>query len=147
MLMPLRFSEELFQPAAKALGHINYLIVNTVYLIAFMSVALLSLRQFGATGLALAWVVGFPLAYIIVLSRYSKLFQFPLGTFVRSVGKIVSCGAIMVATVFLLKLYLTEINLINLFLLVGAGSVSYIISLLVLDRRTLVELKQAISSR
>lgn len=147
MLMPLRFSEELFQPAAKALGHINYLIVNTLYLIVFMAVALLSLHQFGATGLALAWVVGFPLAYIIVLSRYSKLFQFPLGAFVRSVGKIISCGAVMVATVFLLKLYLTEINLINLFLLVGAGSVSYIISLLVLDRRTLVELKQAISSR
>lgn len=147
MLMPLRFSEELFQPAAKALGHINYLIVNTFYMITFMSVALLSLHHLGATGLALAWVIGFPLAYFIVLFRYSKLFQFPLWVFIKSISKIVGCGCVMVAMVSLLKLYLTEINLLNLIMLVLAGGISYIISLLVVDRPSLVELKQAISSR
>jgi len=147
MLMPLRFSEELFQPAAKALGHINYLIVNTFYMIVFMSVALLSLHQFGATGLALAWVVGFPLAYLIVLFRYSKLFQFPLGIFVRSISKIIVSGIAMVAAVSLLKLYLTDVNLLNMFLLIIAGGISYVAGLLLLDRTTLVELKQAMSSR
>lgn len=147
MLMPLRFSEELFQPAAKALGYIRSLIINTLCMIAFMSVALFSLQKFGATGLALAWVVGFPLAYAIVLFRYSKLFQFPLVTFIRSISKIVLCAGVMVAVVFALKLYLSEVNFLNLFLLVLAGGASYVSGLLIIERRTLAELKQAISSR
>lgn len=147
MLMPLRFSEELFQPAAKALGHIKYLIINTLYMIAFMSIALFSLSQFGATGLALAWVVGFPVAYVIVLYRYSRLFNFSLRRFVSGIAKIALSAAIMVGTVYWLKHYLVDVNVTNLLLLIAAGGTSYAVALLLFERSTLKELRQAISSR
>ncbi|MEH8021003.1 oligosaccharide flippase family protein [Rheinheimera metallidurans] len=147
ILMPLRFSEELFQPAAKALGYIKYLIINTLYMAAFVSVALFALSKFGATGLALAWLVGFPLAYAIVLYRYSKLFNFSMLIFLKSISKIMFCGVIMVAIVWSLKLYLTEVNVTNLLLLIAAGTLSYALGLLLLERRTIRELQQAISSR
>lgn len=147
MLMPLRFSEELFQPAAKALGKVSYLIINTLIMIVIMAVALFSTAQLGATGLAMAWLFGFPLAYGIVLVRYSKLFNFALGKFIASISKIVLSAAIMVASVLAAKHYLAKASLPNLLLLVLLGAASYLIALFVIERKTLKELKQALSTR
>jgi O-antigen/teichoic acid export membrane protein len=147
ILMPLRFSEELFQPAAKALGHIKYLIINTLYMIGFMSISLLMLSRFGATGLALAWLCGFPAAYAILLYRYSRLFNFPVLALIRSVAKIVLCAATMVGCVSLLKLYLPQLSVSNLLMLVSTGVISYALMLLIFERKALLELRQALSSR
>jgi O-antigen/teichoic acid export membrane protein len=147
ILMPLRFSEELFQPAAKAQGHIKYLIINTIYMIAFMAIALFAFSRFGATGLAVAWLCGFPLAYLLVLKRYSRLFKFSVLALLQSIGKIVLCAGIMVGVVSALKLYLQQIDITNLLLLISAGAISYVLGLLLLEQRAVRELRQALSSR
>lgn len=147
MLMPLRFSEELFHPAAKALGQIKHLIINTVYMIGFMSIALLLLSRFGATGLALAWLCGFPAAYALLLYRYSRLLSFPVWVFIRSISKIVLSAAFMVGIVSLLKLYLQHVNVTNLLILIASGAISYALMMLLIERRALLELRQALSSR
>ncbi|MDP5148795.1 oligosaccharide flippase family protein [Rheinheimera baltica] len=147
VLMPLRFSDELFQPAAKALDKVSYLITNTLIMIAIIALALFITADLGATGLAMAWLLGFPLIYIIVLIRYSRLFNFQLGTFLYSISKIVLSAALMVISVIATKQLLGTPSILNLLLLISVGGVSYLLALFVVERKTLKELKQAISTR
>lgn len=146
-IMPLRFSEELFNPAIKSQQKASHLLMNALLMLVILLVSILLFVGQGAVGLALAWATGFPLAYIFVLSRNCRLFNIKLwDLFCHFIGPITS-GVLMIIAVFGLKFWLIEVNVLNLMLQILIGGLTFSTSLWVIDKSSLNEIKQLLKSK
>lgn len=139
-IMPLRFSEELFNPAFKSQQKIKHLILNVCIMTAFLAGSILVGAQYGAIGLASAWACGFPLAYVWVVSRNSLELNIHYTRIVRLFVSPVLAGVAMLITVFVFKYYLVDINLLSLTLQALLGALSFIAVLYLADKKSLQEL-------
>ena len=147
VVMPLRFSEELFNPALKSIGAVGHMIKNVVITMTVLLVALYFTIEYKATGLALAWGIAFPLSYCIVLFRNSRKLQFELSALIRNFVRIGGCGAVMVASVYATKYYLPDETVVNLVTYIVVGGISYFLSASVLYRTGVDELKKLIKRK
>lgn len=143
-IMPLRFSEELFNPAIKSQQNASHLLMNALLMLVILLVSILFFVGQGAVGLALAWATGFPLAYIFVLKRNCRLFNIKLWDLCRHfIGPIIS-GVLMIISVFGVKYWLIEINVLNLMLQILIGGLTFSLSLWLMDKSSLNELKHLV---
>ncbi|AWL11657.1 Succinoglycan biosynthesis transport protein ExoT [Saliniradius amylolyticus] len=145
LIMPLRFSEELFHPAIKALGKGGVLLNNTLLSIAVMSVAIVIGSHYGAPGLAGAWLLGFPVVYFMLLRRYTHYLQFSAMGLMRSVLPFVLAGGLMLLLVHIAKIWLVKVTIINLTCLVMLGAVTYLGVLWLFCKDRLLESKRLLS--
>ncbi len=141
LIMPLRFCEELFGPALKSQRKVGHMIKNIWIMILIMMSSILFGIQYGAIGLAGAWAIGFPLAFIIVVKRNSRLFNISPW----EIGKLFVApslaGFAMLVSVFGLKQLLTETSLINLLCQIGIGGCVFLFALYIFDKKALWEIK------
>ena len=141
LIMPLRFSEELFVPALKSLGKVSHMVKNILILIAIMLGCILYSVQYGAIGLAFAWAIGFPLGFIIVLKRNSRILNIKLS----SIGKLFIAptlsGLGMILSVFAVKYLAISGELINIASQMLIGGFTYLILLYILEKNSILEMK------
>ncbi|WP_137673921.1 oligosaccharide flippase family protein [Agarivorans sp. Toyoura001] len=140
MIMPLRFSEELFTPALKSLKKVNHTLINISFMLVIMFISIIVAANHGAIGLALAWLGGFPLAYLIVAWRNSRIFATPLSRFLKLLVAPMISGACMFAVVFVSKSMLDTSVLLKLTIQIGLGGITYLGLMLLLDRASIEEI-------
>lgn len=146
-IMPLRFSEELFNPAIKSQQKARHLLINALIMLALLLISILFFVGQGAVGLALAWACGFPLAYIIVVSRNCRLFKIKLmSLFGVFIAPLIS-GLIMVSAIFGLKYWLVEANLQNLLMQIVVGGAIFCSTLLLIDKSAFREIKHLMQNK
>lgn len=139
--IPLKLILELVGPVFKAIGDVNTLITNTFINIAIMLPSFVIGSFWGPVGLALSWLIGFSLVFVIVSNRICTRLNISTASFYLSLAFVMTSGIIMLVSV----LFTTELleNHINLLLLLACqiivGAIAYLISLLLLDKKVLQE--------
>ncbi|GGW86991.1 lipopolysaccharide biosynthesis protein [Alteromonas halophila] len=139
-MMPLRFSDELFFPALKSQRKVGHLIVNTLIATTALTISLLLLVGYGALGLALAWLVSFPCVYTINVTRNCNALNVSLKAVGVCLIKPIVCGGVMVATIFSMKLVIGNVSICNMFLQIGIGALTYVLTSFLFNRKSLKEL-------
>lgn len=140
MVMPLRFSDELFYPALKSQRRVKHMITNVLFNITALSIGLFSFIHMGALGIAVAWAVSFPIAYMIVLIRNCKALSVSVSSMLKILYPLLGTGLIMVGAVFGYKTYFPEVTLFNLMIQVVIGAVTYVAALYVIKKTFFREL-------
>ncbi|MPW31650.1 oligosaccharide flippase family protein [Agarivorans sp. B2Z047] len=139
MIMPLRFSEELFNPALKSLKKVNHMLVNLCFMVVIMFISIMIAARYGATGLALAWLCGFPIAYLIVAWRNSQTLNTQFSQFVKLLLAPMLSGAAMFAVVYGAKSFIEADIVVALLLQIILGGITYLGLMLLLDRASIKE--------
>ena len=129
LVMPLRFCDELFVPALKSQRKVKHMMINLWIMIVIMLVSIFLGIEYGAAGLALAWALGFPIAFIIVVYRNTQLFNIKFSAVARLFIAPCFSGLLMLLAVFISKNYLYDVSVLNLALqiLIGGGMFSIIL--------------------
>ncbi len=148
-VFPLRAINTLFPPVLNALGNASIPLKNTVIAIFIMIPGFIIGVQWGIMGLSLAWLIGFPLFFLVSVRRSIK----PLGLdFNQILWELRAAGfatTVMVITVLLVETILRggieEITL--LILLIIIGSVSYVASLYLAFRPVYCEIRSLMKTR
>ena len=141
LVMPLRFCDELFMPALKSQRKINHMIINTLIMLIIMFFVIMVGVNHGAVGLASAWALGFPVAFIIVLKRNSKLFKIKLTTLGKLFIAPTISGLGMLSSVLAVKYLSIDGELINLIIQMVVGGCVYLILLYILEKKSILEIK------
>ena len=147
MVMPLRFCEELFNPALKSQRKVKHMIINIWIMMVIMSVAIFLGIKYGAIGLAFAWAVGFPIAFLWVVKRNSLLFNIPLSKVARLFVAPCIAGALMLVAVILAKQVLIEVSVVNLLAQILLGGVVFLLALFTMDKAAILEVKVLITKK
>ncbi|SEL70754.1 Membrane protein involved in the export of O-antigen and teichoic acid [Colwellia chukchiensis] len=139
-VMPLRFSEELFNPALKSQRKVKHMLHNVSIMSVVMLISIVLAAPYGAVGLAAAWACGFPIAYGVVACRNANLLNIKYRNIAKLFLAPVAAGIIMLIVVFTLKQYTGEIAVLNLLIQIAAGGVAFISALYLFDKKLIVEL-------
>lgn len=140
LVMPLRFSEELFNPALKSQRKVKHMLRNVIILLVVMLISIIIGLPYGAVGLASAWACGFPLAYILVARRNAKLLNIEYKNIVKLFVAPGIAGVAMLLCLFAIKQMLTDISIVNLLAQIFIGGVVFITSLYLVDKKSMGEL-------
>lgn len=141
MVMPLRFCEELFNPALKSQRKVKHMMINIWIMMVIMSVAIFLGVKYGAVGLALAWAGGFPIAFLWVVKRNSQLFNISLSKVARLFVAPGIAGGLMLLSVYLSKLIMIEVSILNMLGQMVLGGFVFSITLLLIDKPAILEVK------
>ncbi|WP_427978832.1 oligosaccharide flippase family protein [Agarivorans sp.] len=139
IIMPLRFSEELFGPALKSLRRVKHMLINLCIMIFIMFISIHIGARFGATGLAFAWLSGYPLGYVIVAWRNSRILNTPFNLLIKCFIPPMLAGAGMLAMVYLIKLISLQSLALNLIVQIAVGGLSYLMLINMLDKNSVKE--------
>ncbi len=139
IIMPLRFSEELFGPALKSLRRVKHMLINLCIMIAVMFISINIGARFGATGLAYAWLCGYPLGYLLVAWRNSLILSTPFNLLIKCFMPPMLAGVGMLGTVYLIKLVGLQSLALNLMVQIAAGGLSYLMLINMLDKHSVKE--------
>lgn len=141
LVMPLRFCEELFGPALKSQRKVRHMLINICIMIVIMSMSILLGIQYGAIGLAGAWAGGFPIAFFFVVKRNSQLFNINPWDIAKLFVSPGIAGIVMLICVFVAKQFFDAISVVNLLSQIAIGGFIFLVSLYLIDKKTIVELK------
>lgn len=102
LAMPLYAIANLFGPAVNALGHPRVQLGNALIGLAVMPAAFWIGSGHGATGLAGAWALAYPLLFVASASRSLRVIHAPPAALGRSIAPAILAATVMAAVVFTL---------------------------------------------
>jgi len=140
LVMPLRFSEELFNPALKSQRKVKHMFGNVLIMSMVMLVSIFLGLSYGAIGLAYAWAGGFPLAFILVSRRNAKLLNIEYKNIAKLFIAPGVAGIAMLLCVFITKQLLIDISMVNLLAQILIGGVAFISVLYSIDKKSMDDL-------
>jgi len=149
LVMPLRFVGTFFAPIVSGMGRPDVHAGNMVIAIIIMPVAFLIGCRWGLIGLCFAWVVAFPVFFLISAGRVLKLLKLPLRVFLKEFYLPVGASISMAISLFLLKRTgIMELPVVlSIIILCCSGAVVYSAVVLAIDRGVVSEMKLLFSTK
>jgi O-antigen/teichoic acid export membrane protein len=141
LVMPLRFCAELFNPALKSQRRVAEMIGNSLIATGVMLFAIAVGVRFGATGMALSWLLGYPIAFALIIRRNSRFLQFPALQLTGMAVPPVTCGFLMLLFVYGIAQLSFLSNPLLLGLQLVGGASTYCASLYLIDKNSILELQ------
>ena len=149
LIMPLRFISTFFAPVVSAVGRPDIYAGNMIIAILIMPMAFIVGSNWGILGLCLAWVVAFPIFFLISAARILKILKLPLRVFLKEFYLPAGASACMVISLFLIKH--TRIMgfpvLLSTIILCCTGAIVYSTVVLAMDRGAVSEMKLLFSAK
>ncbi len=143
LIMPLRASEELFSPALKATGKAGVLLANTTIIFFVMLVAILVGVRYGIEGLAMAWVCGFPIAFLLIVNRILRVLDISFIDYMRAIRAPFIIGLIMYGSVEFVEVILSGFSpLVVLLVSIIVGAMVYVFTSWIFNKSTFQEVIQ-----
>ena len=139
LAMPLRFSEELFNPALKSQKKVKHMLINVVIMMIIMLISIRIGSAYGAVGLASAWALGFPAAYILVARRNIRELKIPPKKLFSIFFAPLISGIAMLSSVFFSKELFSDVTVLNLICQISTGAVFFTTTMFFLNKNTLIE--------
>lgn len=143
LIMPLSMLSPFFNAAFQGIGHAGVVFKNVLTATVVMVAAYLVGVRWGLTGLSLAWVIGFPLAFLLNLRRMLPLVGLTFAAFWRAVAPSMLSAAVMLGVITQARALLTG-TLQPLFLmlaLIALGGISYAAMTLAFNRGAIASLR------
>ncbi len=141
LVIPLRMTSTLLTPALQGYGRVDLGFVMTMRFTVVMIAAFLVGSQWGIVGVALAWVLAWPVVYLVNLGRTLPVIGLQRRHLVRALGPSWGAGACMAVAVIGVDRILgaTLAGPMGLVTLIGVGVVAYTGASLALNRPGLLE--------
>lgn len=141
--IPLRMVSNLISPAALGAGRADIAFNNGLVAFALMPAAFVVGSYWGLFGVSLAWVLVFPLVFLLNLSRVTKILEVTSVDVFRSMQLPFCGGILMYGGVYLVRTVLIgNQNIPKMLILVGCGTIVYIAMTLIFNRRGLQEVRE-----
>ncbi|NQZ22426.1 MAG: oligosaccharide flippase family protein [Colwellia sp.] len=142
LVIPLRFSAEVYSACIKGLGLGKLMLKNSLINLTVMLPSIIIGMNFGASGLATAWLAGYSIAYIIVLNRYKVALKSSFSDLVSPLKvPLIACSG-MYAIVILCKFALIDFNaLFTLLVVIITASIYYSLAIFLFDKPAINEIK------
>lgn len=134
LVMPLRVLGPILHASLQSVGKANVSFKNTYTTAIAMCIAFIVGCQFGLTGLAVAWVVAFPLSFILTIFRAAPHLGLTLAGMLLALYRPMLVSGIMYGAVAGVRQSVTLPALHSLLILIAVGVVTYVIFSLVLNR-------------
>jgi teichuronic acid exporter len=146
LIMPLRMVATLLPPVLWGIGRPGVSATNVLIAAAIMPWACLIGAQWGAMGMALAWLAAYPVVFAITLRRAGEVLGLGTPDFRRAM-QAPALASLAMAAVVIGTRYLVPDHAgaaARLLVLVPAGAVTYLVALLSLERGALQETMQLV---
>ena len=136
-VIPLRIMTSTLSTALIAAGHVNDDLKNTLMAAVLLIPGLYAGAHFGGmTGLALAWLVCYPLFSLILIRRAATRFGMTMASILHQLLHPVVSGTLMLATIATVRAVLTIQSPAVMLLCIGlTGAATYILTLWSFDRQ------------
>lgn len=146
VVLPLRLLSVLLSSVTQGMGHAGLDLHNSITGIFVLPCCFVVGAQFGATGLALAWLVGLPILVTLNLRRSRSVLGISVGSALRALSKPVALSAAMAACVTVTGTLCSSHwgNWPTLLASAAAGAVSYLGLFWLVDRESVRQLLQLI---
>lgn len=142
LVIPLRFSAEVYSACLKGLGYAKTMLNNSLLSLLIMTPAISIGMFYGSVGLASAWLLGYLLVYIILVHRYKKVLSLDYLTFIKPLILPLAACSSMYALVELVKYLASDFSLmLSLLLATAVSSIYYCLFILFFNKNILIELK------
>jgi O-antigen/teichoic acid export membrane protein len=142
LVIPLRFSTEIYSACVKGLGKGKSMISNSLITISIMTPAISIGMFYGPTGLASAWLIGYSLTYLILISRYKKLLQLHTANILTPLTLPIILCTLMYGEIEIIKyLMLGSSSIVVLITSVVAAITFYMSFLFIFDKKSILEIK------
>jgi O-antigen/teichoic acid export membrane protein len=148
LVLPLKAVAAIFSPAVCGIGRPDIDVWNMTLALILMTVALLVGVQYGVTGICLAWVIAYPVAFLAMAWRSGRALSTSIADFLSRCAFPAVSSALMALFVAGLRVALTPLGVsaLRLGLLIAAGAAAYGASVLLFQRSTLRELIAVVRS-
>ena len=141
LVMPVRAIANLLPPLLWGVGRPDVSATNFLIAAVCMPIAFYIGAQHGPNGLAMAWVIGYPLVALICIFRACRVINLGFGRFLGAMVKPALASTVMYGCVLLTKSGFLVLpgQLLELAQLVIVGALAYMATMLVLSREGLEE--------
>jgi O-antigen/teichoic acid export membrane protein len=146
-VLPLRAISSLVPPALQGTGRIATNVGNLAITLAVMSAAYLAGVRFGLEGVALAWLLAYPLAFALTLRRALHALEVPLREVWAACRSAVAAGAAMVAAIIALRLALAHVPVASVAACIGLGAAVYLSLVRLGEPQLIAELRAVFDPR
>ena len=144
LVVPIRLVNQLTAPMLFGTGKPGRVSMNFLIMMLVMFFALLYGSQWGASGMAMSWIVVFPLVAVVVLLRSTSDLPVGLVDIWANVWRPMTAGAGMYLSVMLAR-HLVESSIsfpwLKMAVLIGVGALVYTALILLLAKPVLLEIK------
>ncbi|MCX4030035.1 lipopolysaccharide biosynthesis protein [Endozoicomonas sp. SM1973] len=142
LVVPLRFSMNLFSPATKGIGKPKVNLLNTIIMITSLSIGVIVFIDYGILGLVLAWLVVTPIQFIFCTNISCKALNISFKEFLQNLlpGFLASTIMAILVLLFYFKTYgwLSDFQIFMAAIIIGA--ITYLTLLSLFFKETLKEL-------
>jgi len=139
LVMPLRVLGPIFHAGLQSVGRANVSFRNTCTMAVAMCLAFVVGCQFGLLGLAMSWVIVFPLVFFFNAYRASSHLGLTLVDIVGALYRPVLASAVMYGSVYALRPVLDIPLLAVLVVLIATGAMAYLLATLLINRGGVME--------
>ena len=136
LALPLRLLSVLLSSVVQGMGHAGLDLRNSVTGVVILPCCFLVGAQFGATGLALAWLVGLPILITLNLQRSQPVLGIGLASALRALSKPLALSAAMAGCISLTGFWVSAYWSLwpTLMISIAAGALSYFALFWTIDR-------------
>jgi len=137
LVMPVRMIGQLMSPTLQGVGKVKLVVLNQLFACLVMIAAFLVGVQFGIVGLSLAWVIAFPVIFLVNLTTWLPVVRLRATQLLGAMGRSALAGVGMIAAVAGLRSAAGLDGPYALLLLVLVGAASYVALSLAINRDAL----------
>ena len=145
LILPLRMLQNVFAPTLDGLGKPNINIVNQIIACFIIPGSILIGLKWGLQGVCLAWIIAYPIYFIIVLIRSLPAIGVSIVDYFNAIRVALLHASIMYLAVWLAREYLNTLTtplIVQLIALIAVGALTYLSLTWFFQRDTLLELKE-----
>lgn len=142
LVIPLRQLNVLNTPALLGIGKPEVNVVNLGFALAIMPAAFLIGSRWGLAGVAMAWAVGYPIYFVIMLARSLPVLGVPGRQYVDAIWPPAAAAAVMYVAVTMSSTGLERLGFAPLSILsleIAAGMVMYVAAIGLIRRGRLLD--------
>lgn len=149
LVMPLRMASNIMTPALAALGRPDISVTNTIIACVIMPPAFLAGLPWGLPGVALAWLIAYPILFTIMTMRALSVLHLDISQYLGAMKGPAVAAAAMYAIISVIRELLTEVALpaaLVLPVLLMIGILSYGLMMLSFQKQSCREMLSFIRS-
>lgn len=142
LVFPLRILHSPINELLNALAMPKVYLESLMILCVLLTISILIGVNWGMTGVCYAWLIGYPIAFFITLTRSGKYTGITPIVFIKSIYRSFLASLLMYGSVYLARLEISELEFDsyqNLFILVFVGMISYVAFSLLINRPAMKE--------
>ncbi|MCB2141175.1 lipopolysaccharide biosynthesis protein [bacterium] len=148
VIVPVRMVHNLINPTALGLGMPKISFLNSLFPVFLMPLSFVIGSFWGLLGVSLAWVIAFPVVFMVNISRISKILGVRIIDIFKAMQKPFVFSLIMAGLIQILRLkqFFMTSDIPRLVLFIIVGSTTYLFLSFVFNKRGLLEIRNLIRS-